>query len=218
MTVKYIGLDVHQATTVAAVRDEHGKLVMECILETKASTLLEFVRGLRGELHVTLEEGSWAAWLHDVLEPHVHRLLVCDPRKNTAMRQGNQNDKIDAPKLSELLRADLLSPVYHGESGVRLLRELVRSYLTLTEDTTRVMNRIQAVYRGRGIACGSSKIYSNYASRVCVVGPSDCTSNSINCSRCGWKRAARCCRRAVGIQRAVVYSRFPTWVRSVPRC
>lgn len=160
MAVKYIGLDVHQATTVAAVRDAHGKLVMECILETKASTLLEFVHGLRGELHLTLEEGSWAAWLHDVLEPHVHRLLICDPRKNTAMRQGNQNDKIDARKLSELLRADLLSPVYHGESGVRLLRELTRSYLTLTEDTTRVMNRVKAVYRSRGIQCASAKIYS----------------------------------------------------------
>jgi hypothetical protein len=75
MSVKYIGLDVHQATTVAAVRDADGKLVMESLLETKASTLLDFVRGLRGELHVTLEEGSWAAWLHDVLEPHVHRLV-----------------------------------------------------------------------------------------------------------------------------------------------
>jgi hypothetical protein len=38
MSVKYIGLDVHQATTVAAVRDADGKLVMESILETKAST------------------------------------------------------------------------------------------------------------------------------------------------------------------------------------
>ncbi len=33
-------------------------------------------------------------------------------------------------------------------------------YLTLTEDTTRVMNRIKAVYRGRGIACASAKMYS----------------------------------------------------------
>ncbi len=71
MTVKYIGLDVHQATTVAAVLDVHGKLVMESIIETQASTLLDFLRGLRGELHVTLEEGSWAAWLHDVLQPRV---------------------------------------------------------------------------------------------------------------------------------------------------
>src|SRR5258708_4853730 len=45
---KYIGLDVHQATISVAVRDSDGKLVMEAILETKAETILQFVRGLRG--------------------------------------------------------------------------------------------------------------------------------------------------------------------------
>jgi len=39
---KYIGLDVHQATISVAVVDSQGKVVMESILETKASTLLEF--------------------------------------------------------------------------------------------------------------------------------------------------------------------------------
>ena len=59
---KYIGLDVHQATISAAVLDCTGKLVMECILETKAATILQFIHGLRGSLHVTFEEGTCAAW------------------------------------------------------------------------------------------------------------------------------------------------------------
>ena len=54
---KYIGLDVHQATISVAVRDCTGKLVMEAILGTKAETILQFFRGLRGSLHVNLEEG-----------------------------------------------------------------------------------------------------------------------------------------------------------------
>jgi len=159
MSAKYIGLDVHQATTVAAVRDAQGKLVMECVVETKAASLLSFLRGVDGEIHLTLEEGSWATWLHDVLEPQVHRLVVCDPRKNALLKQGNKSDKIDARKLSELLRVGMLSPVYHGENGIRVLREMARSYLTLTEDATRVMNRIKSVYRSRGIHCASMKIY-----------------------------------------------------------
>jgi hypothetical protein len=32
------------------------------------------------------------------------------------------------------LRAGLLSPVYHGVSGVRLLKELARRYLAITKD------------------------------------------------------------------------------------
>ena len=50
---KYIGMDVHQATICAAVRDSSGNLVMEATLETKAETILEFVHGLRGSLHVS---------------------------------------------------------------------------------------------------------------------------------------------------------------------
>ena len=51
---KYIGLDVHQATISVAVLDSTGKLVTEAILETKTETILQFLRGLRGGLHVTL--------------------------------------------------------------------------------------------------------------------------------------------------------------------
>jgi len=59
---RYIGMDVHQATISVAVMDASGKLVMECILETKAATILEFFAGLRGTLSVTFEEGTSAAW------------------------------------------------------------------------------------------------------------------------------------------------------------
>jgi hypothetical protein len=55
---KYIGLDVHQATISLAVLDWTGQLVMECIVKTKAATILPFFHGLRGSLHVTVEEGT----------------------------------------------------------------------------------------------------------------------------------------------------------------
>jgi hypothetical protein len=42
----------------------------------------------------------------------------------------------------------MLRPVYHGEHGLRTLRELGRSYQTLSQDLNRVMNRIKALYRG----------------------------------------------------------------------
>jgi len=119
---KYVGMDVHQATISIAVRDSVGKLVMESIIETKAATVLEFIQGLRGSLWVTFEEGTSAAWLYDLLKPHVTKVVVCDPRKNALLKAGNKNDRVDARKLGELLRAELLTPVYHGESGVRTLR------------------------------------------------------------------------------------------------
>jgi len=157
---KYIGMDVHTATISAAVRDSSGNLVMEATLETKAETILEFVHGLRGSLHVSFEEGTCAAWLHDFLKPHVTEVLVCDSRKNALLRVGNKNDREDARKLSELLFLNKLQPVYHGETGISTLKELARSYLTITRDLTRVMNRLKAIYRGWGIACGGQQVYA----------------------------------------------------------
>jgi transposase len=157
---KYIGMDVHQATISVAVMDGRGKLIMECVLETKASTVVEFIRGLQGTLAVTFEEGTSAAWLHDLLKPRVSRLVVCDPRKNALLKDGNKSDRIDARKLAELLRTNQLHSVYHGEHGVRTLKELGRSYLSITQDVTRVMNRIKALYRSWAIPCSGSAVYA----------------------------------------------------------
>jgi hypothetical protein len=156
---KYIGLDVHQATISVAVMDSRGKVVMESILETKATTILEFFAGLRGTLSVTFEEGTWAAWLYDLLKPHVAKLVVCNPRKNALLKHGNKSDRIDARKLADLLRLNDLEPVYHGETGVRMLRELARSYLTIVKDLSRVMNRLKALYRSWAIPCAGRDVY-----------------------------------------------------------
>jgi transposase len=158
--VKYIGLDVHQATISVVVLDSTGHLVMESVIETKAATILQLIHGWSGSLHVTFEEGTCAAWLHDLLKPHVAKVVVCDPRKNALLKAGNKNDRIDARKLADLLRSGFLSPVYHGENGVRTLKELARSYLTLTRDTTRVMNRLKALYRSWAIPCAGQKVYA----------------------------------------------------------
>jgi hypothetical protein len=59
----------------------------------------------------------------------VAKLVVCDPRRNGYLKQGSKSDRNDARKLAELLHSNMLRPVYHGEHGVRSLKELARSYL-----------------------------------------------------------------------------------------
>ena len=159
-STKYIGMDVHKESISIAVRNAAGKIVMECVIETKASMILQFIDGLRGDVQVTFEEGTWAAWLYDLLKPHVMKLVVCDPRKNASMREGNQSDKIDARRLAELLRLNHLSSVYHGDHGLRTLKELVRSYLTITQDLSRVMTRVKAIYRSWAIPCTGKQVYA----------------------------------------------------------
>jgi hypothetical protein len=90
--------------------------------ETKA--IVGLIRGLGGRVHVAFEEGTQAQWLHDVLEPHAERVVVCNIRGRG--ETGNKSDRLDADRLSELLRLGSLEPVYHGASGLLTLKELVR--------------------------------------------------------------------------------------------
>jgi transposase len=157
---KYIGMDVHKECISIAVMNSAGKIVMECVIETKASAIVQFVDGLRGDLHVTFEEGTSAAWLYDLLKPRVTNIVVCDPRRNALLKEGNKSDRIDARKLAELLYLNKLKPVYHGEHGTRTLKELVRSYLTISKDLARVMTRVKALYRSWAIPCTGKQVYA----------------------------------------------------------
>jgi hypothetical protein len=40
---KYIGMDVHKESISIAARNAAGKLVMECVIETKANAILDFI-------------------------------------------------------------------------------------------------------------------------------------------------------------------------------
>ena len=91
--------------------------------------------------------------------PDEEKLVVCDPRKNALLKEGNKSDKIDARKLADLLRGGYLRSVYHGENGLRTLKELSRSYLTISKDLTRVMNRLKALYRSWAIPCEGQQVY-----------------------------------------------------------
>jgi len=123
-TTKYVGLDVHQATTVAVVGDETGRVIARSVVPTEAMALLEFMRGMRGAVHVVLEEGTQAQWLHDLLVGRVARVIVCDRRGEP--RRGSKGDWHDAEWLMGRLRTGELRAVYHGSPHLATLRELGR--------------------------------------------------------------------------------------------
>jgi transposase len=153
-------MDVHLATISIAVLDANGKLIMEVTIATQAGALLDFIGGLSGTLNVTFEEGTSAHWLYTLLESQVARVVVCDPRQNPRRLGEKRSDRLDARKLAELLRLGTLKPIYHGDPLGPALKELSRSYRTLVSDATRVMSRLKALYRARGIRCTGARVYS----------------------------------------------------------
>lgn len=160
MSDKYVAMDVHKASVVVGVRNDAGKMISRAVVETKTQTLKDYVGGLSGTIHLTFEEGTQSAWLYDLLKPLVAECIVCDPRRNKLLEDGNKSDEIDVDKLSELLYLGRLRPVYHGHHGTQALKELARNYEALVKDQTRIKNRLKAIFRGRGISYEGSEIYN----------------------------------------------------------
>jgi transposase len=157
---KYIGMDLHSETIRIAVVNDVGKVVLEATIATEASALLDFIGGVQGTLQVAFEEGIHAAWVYSLLLPHTAQVVACDPRQLPHHQGENRNDKVDARQLAQWLRLGVLKPVYHHPTGLRTLRELVRSYTTLVRDSTQVMSRVKAIYRGRAIPTKGTRVYS----------------------------------------------------------
>jgi transposase len=158
---KYVALDVDSANIVAGVYDKKGESVMRTHMRTNRKDIEQFFKGLSGRVHVTFEEGTQAAWLYDVIKPLVREVTVCNPRRNKLLQSGSKGDRIDVEKLGKLLRLGEVEPVYQGEQTMLGLKHLVHGYECLVADTTRAMNRLKAVFRGRGIGCRGGAVYQN---------------------------------------------------------
>jgi transposase len=156
-TIEYLAFGVHQATIVAVARDERGSIILQATIPTEARAIVQLVKSAGPRVHVAFEEGTQAQWLHDLIVPYAEKVVVCNTRGRS--NGGNKNDRLDAEGLSERLRLGALKPAFHGVSSMLTLTELVPSYNNLVEDTTRVMQRIKALYRARAIATKGMAVY-----------------------------------------------------------
>ena len=155
--IQYLAFDVHQATIVATHRDPGGSIVMRATVPTEARAVVRLIRSAGARVHVAFEEGTQAQWLHDLVAPHAERVIVCNTRGES--EGGNRNDRLDADRLSERLRLGSLKSVFHGGKNLLTLKELVRNYNNLVEDSTRVMQRIKALFRARAILTPGVSVY-----------------------------------------------------------
>ena len=154
---QYLALDVHQATIVATLRGGDGAIRLRATVPTDARAVIKLVQGSGPHVRVALEEGTQAQWLHDVIAPVADEVVVCSTRGRSEIE--NKNDRIDADRLSELLRLGAVKPVFHSALDTLSLKELVRNYLTLVQDATIAKLRIKSLFRARGIHTPGRQVF-----------------------------------------------------------
>ena len=115
---------------------------------THLVALKEYLQSLKGTTVLTFEETTTAHWLFVELRDCVHRIIICNPYKNRLLSDGPKTDKIDAGKLVTLLRAGLLTEVFHSDDQLYDLRLLVSAYTDLVRAGVRLQNQRSALERG----------------------------------------------------------------------
>src|SRR3990172_5485418 len=118
----------------------------------------EYLKGLQGKKILTIEETTGSHWLYVELLESVDKILICDPYRNSLLKEGAKNDKIDARKLCLLLRSGLLKEVYHTSNEDYKIRKLASAYIALVKSGVRIKNQNSALYRGEGLKYKKDKI------------------------------------------------------------
>ncbi len=153
---RYLGLDVHAASCTFVVVSATGRQLRRDVVETNGQALVGYLKQQPGRLHLCLEESEWAAWLYEILTPHVAEVVVVHGEK----RRGPKNDALDARALAERLRTgQIQQSIFKAPRKYAKLRELASVYGLLTGDVVQAKNRLRSRFRRRAVLCKGSEIY-----------------------------------------------------------
>jgi hypothetical protein len=149
---RYVGLDAHAKTCTLAVMSRSGKRLDSKVVETNGRALVDAVKGIAGDVHLCLEEGTQSAWLHEILSPHTRELVVSVPEK----KRGAKDDLRDAWSRADDIRVGRVQTrVFKTPTHLAGLRSAACAYRLATQDVVRTKNRLKAVFRSRGIRSDS---------------------------------------------------------------
>jgi transposase len=155
---RYIGLDVHAASTTVAVLGPSGRRLGTHVVETHGQVLVEKLKSIPGQRHICLEEGTQSAWLYEILSPHADEVVVAMVTES----RGPKSDEQDAYRLAEQLRTGQIQRRVFKEAGAyKTLRELGRVHAMVVQDVVRVQNRLKSLYRSRGVAVSGKEVYTS---------------------------------------------------------
>ena len=143
----YVALDWAMSNMAIARTTKKKDKVHQIDVPSSISDLKAYLKALKGKICLTLEETTSAHWLYTELREHVDKLLICDPYRNKLLSEGPKTDQIDASKLVQLLKADLLKEVYHSDDKYIMIRKIVSSYEDIIKAGVRLKNQRSAIFR-----------------------------------------------------------------------
>jgi transposase len=159
-TIDYVGFDVHKKTISFCAKALDGRILNEGTIPARRKDLKMWaeaqVRPWVGALEATLFTG----WIYDHLRPLAQELKVAHPRMLKAIAASKKkNDRVDARKIADLLRCDLLPECYVAPSWMRELRRVLRYRNLVVRQATRMKNRIAGLLMETGTDYNKQRLH-----------------------------------------------------------
>lgn len=135
---------------IARMTAKHNKIT---VIDVAADVeeLKVYLKNLRETKILAIEETTTSQWLYTELKDHVDRIVICDPVRNHLLSEGAKTDKIDASKLVQLLKANLLKEVFHSSDRFLNLRRVVSGYEDVIRAGVRLKNQRYSLLRACGL-------------------------------------------------------------------
>jgi len=142
--MRFIALDVHRDFSEVAIA-EGGQVRLAGRVETTPAGLELFAQSLGADDQVVLEATGNALAIARVIEPHVARVVLANPKAVKGATQTAKTDKLDARTLAQLLAAGFLPEVWTPDERTRALRRRISRRAQLVRQRTREKNQIHAI-------------------------------------------------------------------------
>ena len=142
----YIGLDIHKKTISYCTKTKDGTIIAHGKIDTTRAALTAWAAAIPHPWIGALEATLFTGWIHDHLAPYAVELQVAHPAMLKAIACGKKkNDSIDAAKISDLLRCNLLPRCYLAPPEMRDLRRVLRYRNLLVREAVRLKNKISGL-------------------------------------------------------------------------
>lgn len=162
MSTTFVGLDLGSSRCQQTVLNADGTVRFSRVVPTGEQQLRSAFAALGADVRVHLEAGELAAWTRSILVPLVSEVVVSHPRTlSWIAKDSNKTDAVDARKLADLLRLNLVHPVYcEGSDDRRTFKYLVTHYEQLSAEQARLKAKIKARLRTLGIIRRDARVFS----------------------------------------------------------
>jgi transposase len=159
-SIDYVGFDIHKKTISFCAKAQDGRILDEGIIPARRADLSVWAKQRTRPWWGAMEATLFTGWVYDHLKPLAQELKVAHPAMLKAIAASKKkNDKVDARKIADLLRCDLLPECYMAPSQIRELRRILRYRNLVVRQATRMKNRIAGLLMETGTPYNKQRLH-----------------------------------------------------------